>query len=534
MPDTTRRTAPTLITAPAALLLAATLAWASGPPRAHAAARAPLSWGARLPVDTADGLRSVACPTTTLCVAGANADTADGAVRIATTSTPGVAGGWTTTTVPVPAPSGGLVSTSCPTADLCVAVDGYGHVLSSTNPTGGAAAWRVDTLTTDGTHPRRFTSVSCPTVTRCVAIDGSNAVLTTATPASGNWSASGTGVTWGRVSCTATLCAATNGPNVFTTTTPAGGASAWSKATIVPSGSGGIAQGALSGVACIPTLCVTADAGSATTDSGTWSSTHPLDGASSWTKASNPTMDGLTCVQGSVSDLCAGWSSYGAYVTATTNPAGSSGDWVSTENVADPATSDHVADVSCPAVGLCVAVTTRGAAVVGTSGDSGGGDSPTGPTTEPPATTPTTPTTPSTTVGGSPGPATLPASGYPGAGLVGNDVYAVTGNAVSFALNSANDVTGSIAAATVSSYATTASRAATARAKRKPVRVGSARFTLKAHVTKRVRLVMSKPARRLLAAKRSLRVRVTITARTSAGVTKVRAEVVTLKLKRRR
>ncbi len=53
-------------------------------------------------------------------------------------------------------------------------------------------------------------------------------------------------------------------------------------------------------------------------------------------------------------------------------------------------------------------------------------------------------------------------------------------------------------------------------------------------MTKRVRLVLRTPARRLLAAKRSLKVPLTITSRTKTGAKTVRTAVVTLNLKRRR
>jgi hypothetical protein len=524
---------------PPLLLALAALASPTMVAGAHAATASPITWGARQPVDTTDGLGSVACPTTSLCVAGSGAvdptvHADDGTIRIATTSTPQTAGSWTLTDVPVAGPNGGgLVSMSCPAARLCVGVDGYGHVLSSTNPTGGTAAWHVDTYTGAGNHGRRFTSVSCPTVARCVAIDGDGpAVLTTATPASGNWSVSSTSTTWAHVSCTATFCAATSGANVWTTTTPAAGAGSWTRAAVVPSSGGGIAMGTLSGVACLPSGCVVTDSGGAFESSGTWSSSHPLDGAATWTRADNPQMDQITCVQGAVTGLCAAWTRYGAYVDATAAPTGASTDWVTTADVADASVNDHVADVSCPTISVCVAVTTKGAAIVATSGaddgtGGGGGDDHT--SIVPPATATPAPGTggpPVPTVGGSPAPAVLPSSGYPGAGLLGNDVYAVTGNAVSFALNSANDVTGSIAATTAASYATSA-----AKAKRRPIAVGTARFTLRAHVTEHVHVTLSKAARKLLATKHRLKVRVAITSRTSggAGAVRVRTFLVTLK-----
>src|SRR2546421_4830981 len=53
-------------------------------------------------------------------------------------------------------PSGPL-HISCASAHLCVAVDGAGDVVTSTNPAAGHSAWTVANV--DGTHPLR--RVSC-------------------------------------------------------------------------------------------------------------------------------------------------------------------------------------------------------------------------------------------------------------------------------------------------------------------------------------------------------------------------------------
>ena len=69
-------------------------------------------------------------------------------------------------------------SISCPTINLCVAVE-YSNVITSSNPTGGAAAWTVTNV--DGRNS--LTAVSCPTTTFCVAVDGvGNAIVGTSQP----------------------------------------------------------------------------------------------------------------------------------------------------------------------------------------------------------------------------------------------------------------------------------------------------------------------------------------------------------------
>ncbi len=63
---------------------------------------------------------------------------------------------------------------SCLNSSLCVAVDGAGNVITSTNPTGAAAAWTVTHV--DGSN--MMDGVSCPTTSLCVAVDFGGNVVT--------------------------------------------------------------------------------------------------------------------------------------------------------------------------------------------------------------------------------------------------------------------------------------------------------------------------------------------------------------------
>jgi hypothetical protein len=110
----------------------------------------------------------------------------------------------------------------------------------------------------------------------------------------------------------------------------------------------------------------------------------------------------------------------------------------------------------------------------------------------------------------------LAAGGGPGPGP-GNGEPAVTlrffsaavqpgGSAVKFALRSAQKCTGTITGQTVNTYAVTA-----VKPKARKVSLGSVKFSLKASKAKTVVLKLSKPAKKLLAAKRSLKVTITIT-----------------------
>jgi hypothetical protein len=107
-----------------------------------------------------------------------------------------------------------LNGVSCPSSGLCVAVDGSGNVVTSSNPTGGAAAWTVTNV--DGTNILK--GVSCPSSGLCVAVDeGGNVVTGTASAtttltsvaSSSNPSTVGGGVTY-----TATVAPTPNGGTV--------------------------------------------------------------------------------------------------------------------------------------------------------------------------------------------------------------------------------------------------------------------------------------------------------------------------------
>lgn len=139
---------------------------------------------------------------------------------------------WHVTQIDGAPPSpGSLSGISCPSGELCVAVDRGGRVLQSTDPTADAPNWSAPTQI-DG---NALTAVSCPTQSLCVATDAAGRALTTSDPtgpASG-WRPLGvssqplTGL-----SCpTASFCAAIDATaGIFATTTP-GPSSAWTTAS---------------------------------------------------------------------------------------------------------------------------------------------------------------------------------------------------------------------------------------------------------------------------------------------------------------
>jgi hypothetical protein len=119
-------------------------------------------------------MSGVSCASANLCVA------TDYAGNVVTSTNPtGVALAWTVTNVDG---TNVLFGVSCPTTNLCVAVDQAGTAFTATNPTGGAKAW----TTTDIDGSRSLAGLSCPSASFCVAIDyQGNAVIGTQPP-SGN------------------------------------------------------------------------------------------------------------------------------------------------------------------------------------------------------------------------------------------------------------------------------------------------------------------------------------------------------------
>ena len=78
----------------------------------------------------------------------------------------------------------GLAGVSCPSVSLCVAVDAVGNVIASTNPTGGASTWHAAKVDSKGTvcSPDSgcvgLNRASCPSASLCVAADLAGNVLT--------------------------------------------------------------------------------------------------------------------------------------------------------------------------------------------------------------------------------------------------------------------------------------------------------------------------------------------------------------------
>lgn len=241
---------------------------------------------------------------------------------------------------------------SCPSTGLCVAVDGVGDVLVSTDPTGGTGAW-VAAKVTEG-----FYAVACPSGELCVAV-GAGVIATSTNPAAGAgaWSVASVGhELFGAVSCASvSLCVATDGNgDVWTSTDPTGGADAWSEVHVDDE--------ALGGVSCPSVkLCVAVGSeygGDVVT------STDPTGGIGAWTVTgvdSGHTLHDVSC---SSESLCVATDNEGDVLTST-DPTGGASAWSSAE-VSD----GSIPHVSCASWGLCVAL--NGSEVITSTEPTGG------------------------------------------------------------------------------------------------------------------------------------------------------------------
>jgi PASTA domain len=284
------------------------------------------------------------CPSTSLCVAG------DDSGNVVTSTNPtGGAAAWKVTHLS----SEPIIRVACASSSLCVAVAGHGdEVFTSTNPTGGAAAWsETDGLVDSSNGSDVLSGLSCPSTSLCVASDLDGSVLYSTNPTGG------TGA-WTRValngapnltgiSCPSTsLCVAVTGlGQVITSTNPTGQAAAWN--TVQTTVSSDIGQ-----VSCPSTsLCVAVD------DAGNvLSSTAPTGNAAAWTVTSIGTsiMTAISCASTS---LCAVTDDAGDIVTST-NPTGDASNWnaaVVDQDTDISFAGGGVGPISCPSTSLCVA-----------------------------------------------------------------------------------------------------------------------------------------------------------------------------------
>jgi len=201
-------------------------------------------------------LLSISCPSPSFCAAVSGGSNSPNGGRVLTSTNP-IAGQWQTTQL---GSQLDLRSISCGTPSLCVAAARGGRLFGSTDPTGGASAWKAVT-TPAGSGD--LEGASCVSTVLCAVGNMTGNILTTRNPSAGagaTWSEANAGgsVQITGVSCpTGSACLAVdNNGDVVTSTDPAGGASAWQFENLIPFKPEGQPHNALFGASCASTsLC---------------------------------------------------------------------------------------------------------------------------------------------------------------------------------------------------------------------------------------------------------------------------------------
>ncbi|MGH2871092.1 MAG: hypothetical protein ACRDL5_01360 [Solirubrobacteraceae bacterium] len=125
-----------------------------------------LHWSAPVRLANTYGVTAISCPSARLCVAG----TADEGLLVSTEPAGG-AGAWLPSAVPPSRPGfGGVQGVACPSASFCVAVSSNA-ILSSTDPAGGASAWKVAVIPIPSDE--YLDGVACASPSLCVAFAAS-------------------------------------------------------------------------------------------------------------------------------------------------------------------------------------------------------------------------------------------------------------------------------------------------------------------------------------------------------------------------
>lgn len=288
-------------------------------------------------------------PTVSFCAA------VDGAGNVLTSTEPtGPAPAWRHVNVDS---GGGLTGIICRSASFCLAFGSLhdsggptGAIFSSSHPTGGPNAWKVAQINTTST-----VAGSCPSDSLCVLGDVTGDVVTSTDPMGGSdaWSvAKVDSRSFTGVSCpTISLCVGVDeAGRVLTSVDPTGGASAWQtygSEDGIPNATG--IPGTFDDVSCASAqLCVAVDfLGNVATSkdpagaAADWHSVH-IDGGNN--------LHGVSCApQGK---LCSVTDDVHTVLTAT-NPISARSAWPATRvGVARYASSP----ISCPTVSLCVAL----------------------------------------------------------------------------------------------------------------------------------------------------------------------------------
>ena len=260
---------------------------------------------------------------------------------------------------------------SCPSAHLCVAVTALGQIYATSDPTGPASSWKVTEVPSEGGNTHLY-GVSCPDASLCVAVSGRgmgisdkgtnrDEVFTSTNPTGGPaaWELTelDESLDLRAVSCSSpSLCilAGANG-ELVASSDPTGGPSAWSR---LGAPGGPQAQQAIS---CVSSLCLTGNSGG-----DLLTSTNPLE-AASWRQRSGGGSVQITGSSCPSATACVAVDANG-HVLTSTDPTGGSSAWASTivapyspeVEESDPKSPNGLFGASCPSESLCTLVGSGG------------------------------------------------------------------------------------------------------------------------------------------------------------------------------
>jgi hypothetical protein len=318
-------------------------------------------------------LLNVSCPTAEFCAASGTQN------LIATSTDPtGGPAAWHTVyagegrneETPMPVISSRQVQgISCPSARLCVAVTTLGQIYSSTEPTGPASAWNVDELKPTGQNIHLY-GVSCPTESFCVAVSGrrvnTGKVFTTSDPTgpASAWQEADLGETLDlrAVSCaSATLCVAAGANGELVASRDPAGGAAAWSIVGQPGGGG------LQSIDCVLGLCLSGNG------TGSLLAASEPTSLASWSVAPGGGSVQITGSACATPTACLAVDSNGDVIVST-EPAGPRPAWTSTnvrpysEGAETPGSTDAngLFGASCPSLRFCVLVGSRGAILTST------------------------------------------------------------------------------------------------------------------------------------------------------------------------
>jgi hypothetical protein len=310
---------------------------------------------ANAPYASTHNLTALNCISTTLCVAG------DVAGNLITTTQPtGGAAAWTV--AEQVDPSTQINAVSCSSQALCVAAGTDGAIIHSTNPTGGSSAWK---LTTGVFRPgNALTSVSCPTKKLCFGVDKRGQLIYSRNP-------TGSAKTWkfahiltysndwlASIKCpTTSECIAVDrrGHTVLHSTKPTGGKKAWHLTTLNTRPR----DNSLPTISCASkSLCVIAGGQGPEQIPFIGTSTHPTGGKPAWSIGRPPkAITNLVTVSCPTTTFCAvGGRTFGTEIAYSTRPSGGAATYKAglTAPTNPPSGYPGVDGLSCASASQCV------------------------------------------------------------------------------------------------------------------------------------------------------------------------------------